>query len=341
MILRLTNVTKKFGHFVAVDNVSFELSKGERIGLIGGNGAGKTTISEMIAGINKPTSGLIEYGFKYNESPKERIGMQFQQSDYPSGLTVKDIITFARNLRKLKELSNEDLRELLEIFQMEDFYKRKVRSLSGGQRQKLNILLSIIHNPEIVILDELSTGLDIAAREDIIEFTDKLLTKKNMSSILISHHMAEIKALCDKVIILDRGRIIDIRKIKDIEKEHGSLDDYMKKLIKDQTKLSKKPSATQKAKNELKEAKKEFRKSKTKAHFEAVVESKRKLRTLEKEEKMMAIEKEKEEKFRAKELEAKIQENTKLVKLESKAKKSNKVEKPIKPAKAKSAGGKK
>lgn len=235
MILKLTNVTKKFGSFVAVNNVSFELKAGERVGLIGGNGAGKTTISEMIAGINQPTSGKIDYGFKYKHKPQEGIGMQFQDSTYPSGLTVKDIITFARNLHKIN-MTNVELKSILESFQMDEFYNRKARSLSGGQRQKLNILLSVIHNPKLVILDELSTGLDIAAREDIIEFTDKLLRKNNTSAILISHHMAEIRDLCDRVIILDRGQILETKDIKTLEKEHGSLDKYMKKIIKDSNK---------------------------------------------------------------------------------------------------------
>lgn len=229
-IISVKNVTKKFGSFTALHGVSFKVEKGERIGLIGGNGAGKTTISEIIAGITKPNSGYIEFGYDFENSPKEGIGMQFQQSTYPSGLTVKDIISFARNLRKLS-ITNKELKDLLRVFQMEDFYNRKVRGLSGGQRQKLNILLSIIHNPKLVILDELSTGLDISAREEIINFTDKLLSENRMSAILISHHMEEIKALCSKVVILDNGRVRDIRTVKSIEQEYGSLSVYSKKLI--------------------------------------------------------------------------------------------------------------
>lgn len=323
MILRLNNITKKFGHFVAVDNVSFELKKGERIGLIGGNGAGKTTISEIIAGINKPTHGFIEYGFEFKESPKERIGMQFQQSDYPSGLTVKDVITFARNLRKLKTLSNDDLKELLEIFQMEDFYKRKVRSLSGGQRQKLNILLSIIHNPEIVILDELSTGLDIAAREDIIEFTDKLLKKRKMSSILISHHMSEIRALCEKVIVLDRGRVQKIATIKEIEKEYGSLDDYMKFIIKEQNKLSKKPSDVEKAELKYKEAKKMRAKDKTKVSVSDLSKLKAEIKNQQRIQRRAEEDKEEQEKTREVEVKNLFHQRIKQRKLAMKTKREN------------------
>ena len=229
-LLKISKVTKQFGSFKALDEVSFQIKRGERIGLIGGNGAGKTTLTEIIAGINKPTSGTITYGFNFEDTPKENIGMQFQQSTYPSGLTVKDIIKFAINLRKLT-LAPSELLELMKVFQMEEFYSRKVRSLSGGQRQKLNILLSILHNPKLIILDELSTGLDISAREEIINFADKLLKDMGMSAIVISHHMGEISALCSRVVVLDRGKVVGIKPISEIIIKHGSLEEYAKKII--------------------------------------------------------------------------------------------------------------
>ena len=229
-LLKIDKITKQFGSFKALDEVSFQIKRGERIGLIGGNGAGKTTLTEIIAGINKPTSGTVTYGFNFEDTPKENIGMQFQQSTYPSGLTVKDIIKFAINLRKLT-ITPVELLELMKVFQMEEFYSRKVRSLSGGQRQKLNILLSILHNPKLVILDELSTGLDISAREEIINFADKLLKDMGMSAIVISHHMGEISALCSRVVVLDRGEVVGIKPIAEIVKKHGSLEKYAKKII--------------------------------------------------------------------------------------------------------------
>lgn len=114
---------------------------------------------------------------------------------------------------------------------MEDFYSRSSRSLSGGQRQKLNILLSILHNPELVILDEISTGLDLSAREEIIEFTKKVLKTNNITAILISHHMEEIEALCDKVVVLNKGKIVEILTFSQIEAKYGSLSKLMRKII--------------------------------------------------------------------------------------------------------------
>lgn len=230
--IKVESVSKKFGSFQALKEVSFEVKKGETIGLIGGNGAGKTTMSEIIAGITKPSSGTLTYGFDYNETPQEKIGMQFQDSNYPSGLTVKHIIRFALKLHKT-DIKKSELREIMRTFQMGEFYKRKARSLSGGQRQKLNILLSILHKPDLVILDELSTGLDISARKDIINFTIKLLAENKTSAILISHHMSEIKALCKRVIILDNGTVKKIDTVKNIEKKFGSLDNFVEELISD------------------------------------------------------------------------------------------------------------
>lgn len=229
-IIKINNLSKKFGDFTALKNINLTVAKGERVGLVGGNGAGKTTLTEIVAGIQKPTSGTIEMGFDYEHSPKEGIGMQFQQSTYPSGLTVKDIIHFAVTLRKLT-LTQEEIEEFLEVFQIKQFYKRKVRSLSGGQRQKLNILLSMIHSPKLVILDELSTGLDISARESIIKFTNQLLVKNNMSAILISHHMEEIEALCERVVFMSNGEIVDEKTITEVKKTSGSLSKYLKEII--------------------------------------------------------------------------------------------------------------
>ena len=241
IVLSVDNVSMKFGNFTALDKVSFEIKKGESIGIIGANGAGKTTISEIIVGINKQTSGEIRYGFEYDKTPKEKVGMQFQDSSYPSGLKVKNIIKFARRIHGNK-IPEKQIKQMMDVFQMRDFYNRRARSLSGGQRQKLNIFLSVIHKPELVILDELSTGLDISARKNIIQFTQKLLKENGISSILISHHMNEIRSLCKRVIVLSKGKVINISSIKKIEEEHKSLDLYMEKLINDVNKADIKAS---------------------------------------------------------------------------------------------------
>lgn len=230
VILEVNELVKKFGHKVANDHISFKIFKGERVGIIGANGAGKTTLVEQIIGTSKPSSGTITYGFDYKKTPQEKMGMQFQTSSYPEGLSVKDVIDFSLDIYG-SNIKQKDLDELLKIFQIYDFYKAKAKGLSGGQQQKLNVLLAIVHNPELVILDEISTGLDILAREEIVGYVDKITRSKKMTTILISHHMSEIETLCDRVIILSQGKIKAEDTIANIKKDHGSLGEFMKQII--------------------------------------------------------------------------------------------------------------
>ncbi len=229
-IIEVKDLVKKFGHKIANDHISFSIQKGERVGIIGANGAGKTTLVEQIIGTSKPTAGEIIYGFEYKKTPQEKMGMQFQTSSYPEGLTVKDVIDFSLDIYG-STIKQKDLEELLKVFQIHDFYKAKAKGLSGGQQQKLNVLLAIAHNPELVILDEISTGLDILAREEIVGYVDKITRAKNMTTILISHHMSEIEMLCDRVIILSQGKIKAEDSINNIQKKHGSLGEFMKEII--------------------------------------------------------------------------------------------------------------
>ncbi|MCP4336803.1 MAG: ABC transporter ATP-binding protein [Mycoplasma sp.] len=253
-IVELKNVSKNFGDFLALKNINLKIMPGEKVGIIGGNGAGKTTLSEIIVGLNKASKGVITYGFEFEKQPQEGIGMQFQDSTYPSGLTVKNIIEFARDIHKLK-ITNKQLYNLLETFQMEEFYNRKSRSLSGGQRQKLNILLSVLHQPNLIIFDELSTGLDISAREDIIFFAKKLLSDNKMSALLVSHHEAELVALCNRIVIIDRGKIVADETLANILKEHKNLSNYMLKYIKMGNTNAKKQKTSLKLESNLKEKK--------------------------------------------------------------------------------------
>lgn len=229
-IIEVIDVVKKFGHKVANDHISFDIYEGERVGLIGANGAGKTTLVEQLIGVSKPTSGKIKYNFKYDITPQEQMGMQFQDSSYPEGLTVKDVIDFSLDIYGAS-IDKKELDYLLQVFQVKDFYKAKAKGLSGGQQQKLNVLLAVAHNPKIVILDEISTGLDISAREEIVGYVDKITRDKKMTTILISHHMSEIEQLCDRVIILSNGKVYAEETIANIKKKHGSLGEFMKEVI--------------------------------------------------------------------------------------------------------------
>ncbi|MBO7084658.1 ABC transporter ATP-binding protein [bacterium] len=166
---------KNVGKVYAVNNISFDINYLENLAFIGANGAGKTTTVEIIAGINKPTSGTIDYNFKYKKSFQEQIGIQFQDSSYPRGITVKNVIDFMRDAQGVdkERMSDEEFDELLDIFKIKEFYNLGASKLSGGQQQRLNVLLSLMHKPKIIFLDELATGLDIQIRHKLEEFVQQ------------------------------------------------------------------------------------------------------------------------------------------------------------------------
>lgn len=233
------NITKEKNHIIK--DVSFDIESGERVGIIGPNGAGKTTLVEAIAGINSSYEGSIEYGFEYDHSPKEQIGIQFQDSHLPHGLKVKNIIELAIKLRGFKMINKKQMddtfdkektiviEDFLKKYDLEKFYKYKGRSLSGGERQRLNIGISIMHSPDLIILDEPTTAVDIVSKKNIIDILKNVPSTKSI--IFISHNIHEIEDLCERALFIENGKIVQDLKIKDILKEHKSLQDYSFELF--------------------------------------------------------------------------------------------------------------
>lgn len=225
-ILQVNNLSKHFGYgdkkIQALNDVSFTLYENENVALLGANGAGKTTIIEIIAGINTPSSGEIKYLFDYENNFQEKIGIQFQDSLYPKGLKIKDILRFIVDVYNI-DLNPKEIEQIVEAFGLKEFYNKKAKSLSGGQQQRLNILLALIHKPKIVILDELSTGLDISVRSKIINFIIGYCKKFNIQIILISHNMDEVELIADRILIMQKGQLkVDLFK-KDVIKKYKSV----------------------------------------------------------------------------------------------------------------------
>jgi ABC-2 type transport system ATP-binding protein len=208
-VISIKNLSKKFGSFLAVDNLSFDVSKGEIFGLLGPNGAGKTTTINMICGLLPLTEGEIDFFVGKEKEEKSLIGYCPQENIYYPKLTCLEQLIF---MGSLYGSSNNDSKirgtELLGMLGLEEKSGVFARNLSGGMKRRLNICLALIHDPEILILDEPEAGLDPQSRILIRNFIKDFA--KNKTVILTSHNMDEIERLADRVAIIDYGKLLVI-----------------------------------------------------------------------------------------------------------------------------------
>lgn len=226
-VIKITNVSKKYKNNLVIKNLNLTIFNKARIGIVGPNGSGKTTLCEMIAQLRKPTSGKIT--LKENL----RIGMQLQEAKYPKGMTGWDLVNYYLRTYKLNK-SIKEIKRFLYFLDAEDIINKSISNLSGGQQQKINILLALIVDPDLLILDELATGLDLEVRERIYELLEKeIFTNKNLSLLIVSHNMNEIERFCKELIFMLDGEIISIHNIKKIIAEYDSVENFVKKQFKE------------------------------------------------------------------------------------------------------------
>jgi ABC-2 type transport system ATP-binding protein len=206
-IIQVEGLRKAYGATVAVDRVSFEVYEGEIFGMVGPNGAGKTTTIECLEGLRKPDHGTIRVldMDPQHESHilRERTGMQLQQSNLPERMRVWE----ALDLYASFYTKAVDWKELLEQLGLEEKRDTAFRKLSGGQKQRLFIALALLPDPQLVFLDELTTGLDPQARHAIWDLV-RQVRERGRTVLLTTHFMEEAEHLCDRVAILDRGKIV-------------------------------------------------------------------------------------------------------------------------------------
>ena len=209
-VIQVSAIRKTYGSTVAVDEVSFEVNDGEIFGLIGPNGAGKTTTMECIEGLRTPDQGAISVlGLDpFNDVYKlqERIGVQLQQAQLQKRIKVWEAVDLWASLYQRDAIDSERLLEQLGLSDKRDAW---FMTLSGGQKQRLFIALALINNPELVFLDELTTGLDPQARRAIWDLV-RGIRERGKTVFLTTHLMEEAERLCDRVAIIEHGRIIDI-----------------------------------------------------------------------------------------------------------------------------------
>jgi ABC-2 type transport system ATP-binding protein len=209
-VIQVSAIRKTYGSTVAVDEVSFEVSDGEIFGLIGPNGAGKTTTMECIEGLRTPDRGAISVlGLNpFNDVYKlqERIGVQLQQAQLQKRIKVWEAVDLWASLYQRDATDGERLLEQLGLIDKRNAW---FMTLSGGQKQRLFIALALINDPELLFLDELTTGLDPQARRAIWDLV-RGIRERGKTVFLTTHLMEEAERLCDRVAIIEHGRIIDI-----------------------------------------------------------------------------------------------------------------------------------
>ena len=198
------NLTKRFGGRAVVDDLSFDVKKGEVFALLGHNGAGKSTTIDLILGLKQPDGGEARIlgmdAVRHRKQVFERVGVQLQHTRYPNSMTVEEACIEYASLYA----APADYPQLLEQFGLGALRRSFVSRLSGGERQKLSVVLALIGDPEIVFLDELTTGLDVVARWEVWR-TLKQLKQRGLTIFLTTHYMEEAEALCDRVCIIKSG----------------------------------------------------------------------------------------------------------------------------------------
>ena len=211
-IIQVDNLTKKYGELTAVNHISFEVEKGTMLGFLGVNGAGKTTVINMLATLLTPDEGSAkvcgEILGKGNQEIRRKIGIVYQQNCLDDILTVRENLICRGVLHGASRAeANAQCKKLSEILKLGDILKKKFRTLSGGQKRRTEIAAALMHTPELLFLDEPTTGLDPATRKDVWSIIEELRKNEKMTVFLTTHYMEEA-AGADKIIIMDHGNII-------------------------------------------------------------------------------------------------------------------------------------
>ena len=217
-MIEVINVFKSFKEVRAVRGISFAIEKGEFVALLGPNGAGKTTLVEMMEGLGKPDSGdIFIQGKSWKRDEKELrgiIGLSLQETRFPEKLKVEEVLRLFASFFKL---GDERVNEVMALVGLEEKRGALTKNLSGGQRQRLALAVALLNHPQILFLDEPTTGLDPHSRQDVWNILLELKHRGDTTLLLTTHYMEEAQLLCEHIIIMDQGKII----------KEGQLDDLL------------------------------------------------------------------------------------------------------------------
>ena len=237
-MIEVINLKKNYDKKVAVNNLNFQIQKGEIVGLLGPNGCGKTTTIAMILGLLKPTSGQVIINGKNIE--KERIYLLNQMNfispyvELPKKLTVKENLEVYARLYGVKKI-NYKIKTLSDQLRLNDFLNKKTGELSSGQKNRISLAKALINDPEILLLDEPTASLDPETGDYIRSFIENYCSNKKISILLASHNMNEVERLCNKIMMMKNGSIIDDGSPNELIKKHGrkNLEEVFLKIVRE------------------------------------------------------------------------------------------------------------
>ncbi len=221
-MIEVQNITKKYNNFIAVDDISFKIEEGEVVGFLGPNGAGKSTTMSMITGFIEPTSGkIIVNGYDINQKSKQakkQIGYMPENVPLYLELTVKEFVSYMADLKLVKRADKKtEIERVIKLTGLEDVKGKLIRSLSRGYKQRVSLAGALVGNPPILILDEPTVGLD---PKQVIEIRNLIKSLGKEHTILISSHiLSEISQMCNKIMIINKGKILRIDSTSEIEKQ--------------------------------------------------------------------------------------------------------------------------
>ncbi|MDD3840209.1 MAG: ATP-binding cassette domain-containing protein [Clostridia bacterium] len=222
-VLKLTNVSKEFERKTVVDNISLEVEKGEILGILGPNGAGKTTAIRCMMGIIYPDSGIIEYAIPggRNGIPYSSIGYLPEERGLYKNVKVMDVLLYLSNLKGYpQDKARSRALDYLEVFGLKGYDGAKVQELSKGMAQKVQFIASILHEPELLVLDEPFSGLDPVSQDYIIKGI-RGLAESGTTILLSSHQMNRVEQLCDRIFLINKGKKVLYGPVQEIKEQFG------------------------------------------------------------------------------------------------------------------------